>query len=47
MASMTGRTVLATAFAAVLAFASHLSAANAGDMRIAFGDLPGIESIQT
>src|SRR5918994_2907717 len=47
MASMTGRTILATAFVAVLAFASHLSAANAGDMRIAFGDLPGIESIQT
>ncbi|RWK56707.1 ABC transporter substrate-binding protein [Mesorhizobium sp.] len=39
--------ILATAFAAVLACAAPLSAAKAGDMRIAFGDLPGIESIQT
>jgi NitT/TauT family transport system substrate-binding protein len=47
MASMTRRTILATAFAAALAWSLPLSAANAGDMRIAFGDLPGIESIQT
>lgn len=47
MTSMFRRTILATAFAAVMASASLLSAANAGDMRIAFGDLPGIESIQT
>ncbi|TIM52552.1 MAG: ABC transporter substrate-binding protein, partial [Mesorhizobium sp.] len=47
MAGVSRRTILATAFAAVLACAAPLSAANAGDMRIAFGDLPGIESIQT
>lgn len=47
MASLSRRTILAAAFAAVLASAAPLSAANAGDMRIAFGDLPGIESIQT
>lgn len=47
MASLTRRVVLATAFAATLGFAIPVEAANAGDMRIAFGDLPGIESIQT
>lgn len=47
MTSLSRRTVLAAAFAAVLGSAAPLSAANAGDMRIAFGDLPGIESIQT
>ncbi|HEV2897093.1 MAG TPA: ABC transporter substrate-binding protein [Pseudaminobacter sp.] len=47
MASLSRRTILATVFAAALGSAAPLSAANAGDMRIAFGDLPGIESIQT
>ncbi|AZN98544.1 ABC transporter substrate-binding protein [Mesorhizobium sp. M9A.F.Ca.ET.002.03.1.2] len=47
MASVSRRTILAAAFAAVLASAAPFSAASAGDMRIAFGDLPGIESIQT
>ena len=46
MTSLSRRTLLATAFAALLG-AAPLSAASAGDMRIAFGDLPGIESIQT
>ncbi|NGO50743.1 ABC transporter substrate-binding protein [Allomesorhizobium camelthorni] len=47
MASLSRRTILATVFAAILGSAAPLSAASAGDMRIAFGDLPGIESIQT
>jgi len=47
MASLSRRTILATVFAAVLGSAAPMSAASAGDMRIAFGDLPGIESIQT
>jgi NitT/TauT family transport system substrate-binding protein len=47
MANLTRRTILATVFAAVLGGAAPISAASAGDMRIAFGDLPGIESIQT
>jgi NitT/TauT family transport system substrate-binding protein len=47
MASLSRRTILATVFAAALGSAAPLSAASAGDMRIAFGDLPGIESIQT
>lgn len=47
MASVSRRTILAAAFAAVLASAAPFAAASAGDMRIAFGDLPGIESIQT
>jgi NitT/TauT family transport system substrate-binding protein len=46
MASLTRRALLATAFVATLGFAMP-GAASAGDMRIAFGDLPGIESIQT
>jgi NitT/TauT family transport system substrate-binding protein len=44
MLEMTRRTMLAAAIAAGLA---GTSPAIAGDMRIAFGDLPGIESIQT
>jgi NitT/TauT family transport system substrate-binding protein len=47
MANLSRRTILATVFAAVLGGAAPISAASAGDMRIAFGDLPGIESIQT
>ena len=47
MTSLSRRTVLAAAFGAVLGFVAQQSAATAGDMRIAFGDLPGIESIQT
>jgi NitT/TauT family transport system substrate-binding protein len=47
MASLSRRTILATVFAAALGSVAPLSAASAGDMRIAFGDLPGIESIQT
>lgn len=47
MTSISRRTIFASVFAAVLASALPLSAASAGDMRIAFGDLPGIESIQT
>ena len=46
MISLSRRMIFAGAFAAMIGGAS-LSAANAGDMRIAFGDLPGIESIQT
>jgi NitT/TauT family transport system substrate-binding protein len=40
------RTILATALAAFMG-AGVAAPAYAGDMRIAFGDLPGIESIQT
>jgi len=40
------RTILATALAAFMG-AGAAAPAYAGDMRIAFGDLPGIESIQT
>ena len=47
MTSLSRRTILATAFAAFMGAAMAAPAANAGDMRIAFGDLPGIESIQT
>ncbi len=47
MTSLSRRTLLATAFAAVAGVALAAPGANAGDMRIAFGDLPGIESIQT
>jgi NitT/TauT family transport system substrate-binding protein len=47
MTSLSRRTILAAAFAAALGAALPLEAADAGDMRIAFGDLPGIESIQT
>lgn len=47
MFSLYTRVVAATALALGLAGAMPLGAANAGDMRIAFGDLPGIESIQT
>ena len=42
MTSLSRRTILATAFAAIMGSAMPLSAASAGDMRIAFGDLPGI-----
>ncbi len=47
MTILSRRTILAAAFAAVTGSAMPLGAANAGDMRIAFGDLPGIESVQT
>lgn len=46
MTSLSRRNILAAVFAALLGSAMPLSA-SAGDMRIAFGDLPGIESIQT
>ena len=45
MTSISRRMILAGALAALMGMAAP--AANAGDMRIAFGDLPGIESIQT
>ena len=47
MTSLSRRTILATRLCSSHGRAMPLSAANAGDMRIAFGDLPGIESIQT
>jgi NitT/TauT family transport system substrate-binding protein len=47
MTRLSRRSIFAAAFAAVVGSAMPLSAASAGDMRIAFGDLPGIESIQT
>ena len=47
MTKLTRRAVLATALAAAIGSAMPIEAASAGDMRIAFGDLPGIESIQT
>ncbi len=47
MTSLCRRILLAGAFALGLAGAMPVGAASAGDMRIAFGDLPGIESIQT
>ena len=47
MTALSRRTVMAGIFAAVLGGMTSPSAANAGDMRIAFGDLPGIESLQT
>lgn len=43
----TRRTVLAAALATAIGSAMPFANAEAGDMRIAFGDLPGIESIQT
>ena len=47
MTSLSRRNILAAVLATLLGSAIPLSAAGAGDMRIAFGDLPGIESIQT
>lgn len=47
MTSLSRRTILASAFAAFMGAAMAAPTASAGDMRIAFGDLPGIESIQT
>ena len=47
MTKLSRRAVLATALAAAIGSAMPIEAASAGDMRIAFGDLPGIESIQT
>ena len=47
MTGFSRRTILATALAAGFAAAMPQSPASAGQMRIAFGDLPGIESIQT
>src|SRR5690554_6372312 len=46
MIGFTRRMLIAAGLAAALGGAGAGSAA-AGDMRIAFGDLPGIESIQT
>lgn len=46
MASLTKRSLLAAALVASMS-ALPLSAATAGQMRVAFGDIPGIESIQT
>jgi NitT/TauT family transport system substrate-binding protein len=45
--NFTRRNLLSTAFVAALVSAVPLASAEAGQMRIAFGDLPGIESIQT
>lgn len=47
MTALSRRTVMAGIFAAVLGGMASPSVAKAGDMRIAFGDLPGIESLQT
>jgi NitT/TauT family transport system substrate-binding protein len=47
MTGLSRRSILATTLAMALGAAMPMAAANAGDMRIAFGDLPGIESIQT
>jgi NitT/TauT family transport system substrate-binding protein len=47
MTKLCRRAVLATALAAAIGSAMPIEAASAGNMRIAFGDLPGIESIQT
>ena len=47
MTKLSRRAVLAAALAAAIGSAMPIEAASAGDMRIAFGDLPGIESIQT
>ena len=47
MTKLSRRAVLATALAAAIGCAMPIGAASAGDMRIAFGDLPGIEFIQT
>ncbi|WP_170971329.1 MULTISPECIES: ABC transporter substrate-binding protein [Mesorhizobium] len=46
MSILSRRTILGTALAMIMGAAATASAF-AGDMRIAFGDLPGIESIQT
>lgn len=47
MTALSRRTVIAGMFVAALGAMSAPSPALAGDMRIAFGDLPGIESLQT
>ena len=47
MTGISRRTILATAVTAAITGAMPMTAASAGQMRIAFGDLPGIESIQT
>jgi NitT/TauT family transport system substrate-binding protein len=47
MTGLSRRSILATALAAFMGVAMAAPGANAGNMRIAFGDLPGIESIQT
>lgn len=47
MTKLSRRTVLSFALATAIASVMPLGAAHAGNMRIAFGDLPGIESIQT
>ena len=47
MTSLSRRTILAIVLAAAFVSTIPLPAASAAQMRIAFGDLPGIESIQT
>ena len=47
MLGLTRRTILGTAVVTMLSAAVGVTAAQAGNMRIAFGDLPGIESLQT
>ena len=47
MASLARHSALAAIIAAALGTALPLAAADAGQMRVALGDLPGIESIQT
>lgn len=47
MTSLSIRAVLAAALGVAMSSAAFVGSASAGDMRIAFGDLPGIESIQT
>ena len=47
MTKLSRRAVLASALVAAIGSAIPIEAASAGDMRIAFGDLPGIEFIQT
>ncbi|HEY0918331.1 ABC transporter substrate-binding protein [Devosia sp.] len=47
MLGMSRRTILGAAIVTLLSGVVGATAAQAGNMRIAFGDLPGIESIQT
>ena len=47
MMGLSRRTLLAALLATSMGTALAPAVAEAGDMRIAFGDLPGIESIQT
>ena len=47
MADLSTRAILVGALAATLGGALPLAAAGAGEMRVALGDIPGVESIQT